>query len=175
LENDKQADEEREDAGAVDDVRAGEDLPEICPNCMTGNARGAHMCRSCFAPLSSHAAIDPIMSIAARGDTFWKASSNPRKPIIVIGIFLLFGPTFLISGTLFISTLFGGLRAAGDLIGLILCAFFAFISGGILFKTVGNLSQQTTAVEEGGFPVKEEQGEDDELTREAEAAVDEGD
>jgi len=151
------------------------DLPKICPNCITANSEGSHMCRACFTPLSSHAAIDPLLSISARGDTFWKASSNPKKPIIMTGICILFGPAFLFFGTLFMSTLLNGLDSSAACVGLPMYGLFAFISGGILFKTVGNFFREDSA-DARGFPVVEDKGggEEEELAKEAEAAREDG-
>lgn len=115
-------------------------MPKICPNCMTPNSEHADQCSKCFTPLSAHATIDPIMSIAARGDTFYKASNKPQKPIVFIGIWLLFG-------TLGLFMWLGMLASFQDFakdgcLTLPIFAVFFFIAAGILYKTTTNYFKQ---------------------------------
>lgn len=69
----------------------------LCPQCLEPNPEDRHFCRRCATPLTSYAAIDPLGSIYAAADTYRKAIANPRSPIVLIGMWLLFGPTALIS------------------------------------------------------------------------------
>ncbi|KPK75836.1 MAG: hypothetical protein AMJ79_09530 [Phycisphaerae bacterium SM23_30] len=66
-----------------------------CPNCLTANLSIAHYCRRCATPLTSHAEIDPLGRIYAMGDTYRKACNYPYKRIILIGMWLIFGPELL--------------------------------------------------------------------------------
>lgn len=137
----KDSSEENNSVGAPDESPEGEeDLPKICPNCMTPNSEHADQCSKCFTPLSAHATIDPIMSIAARGDTFYKASNKPQKPIVFIGIWLLFG-------TLGLFMWLGMLASFQDFakdgcLTLPIFAVFFFIAAGILYKTTTNYFKQ---------------------------------
>lgn len=66
-----------------------------------------------------------------------KAASQPRRPIVVLGIWLMFGPPFLSS------LIFGGMIVAGggfgggfaDVAGLVVCLATGLLSGAILYKT----------------------------------------
>lgn len=66
----------------------------VCPNCMTGNDPRAHFCRQCGAPLTSHAAIDPLGRIYATGYVYRQAVSRPRPLIVFLGMWLIFAPAF---------------------------------------------------------------------------------
>jgi hypothetical protein len=63
--------------------------PELCPKCLNPNPAGVHLCEHCGAPLTSHAATDPALSIAAEGHVVRSAVANPHKPIILVGIWLV--------------------------------------------------------------------------------------
>jgi membrane protein implicated in regulation of membrane protease activity len=71
-----------------------EDRP-ICNNCLKDNEPLAHFCSECATPLTSHATIDPMGSIYAMGDTYRKAAGHPHKLIIVIAMWLIFGPMII--------------------------------------------------------------------------------
>jgi hypothetical protein len=64
----------------------------VCPHCLAPNAERSDFCRECGTPLTSHAETDPLGQIRATGDTYLKAIDSPVKPIVVIGMWLIFGP-----------------------------------------------------------------------------------
>ena len=68
----------------------------LCPNCLSENQPEAHFCVKCQSPLSSHAAIDPLGRIQATGDTYRKAIKQPSSPVVLIGMWLLFGWTIIL-------------------------------------------------------------------------------
>jgi hypothetical protein len=63
--------------------------PELCPKCLKPNPAGTDLCRHCGAPLTSHAATDPVLSIAAEGHVVRSAVAGPNRPIILVGIWLV--------------------------------------------------------------------------------------
>lgn len=74
------------------------DLPEvaICPDCMAPNHPAAHFCDKCNAPLSSHAAIDPIGQIYSQGYIYRKAIRGRTSLIMLIGMLLIFWPSVIL-------------------------------------------------------------------------------
>jgi len=64
---------------------------ELCAQCMTGNPPGSHFCRLCGAPLSSYAATGPFESLFAEGHLYRRAAEHPRRLVVVLGIWLIFG------------------------------------------------------------------------------------
>jgi hypothetical protein len=64
----------------------------VCPHCMTPNEPQNHFCVKCATPLTSHATIDPLGRIQAMGDTYRKAANKPANRVVLIGMWLIFGP-----------------------------------------------------------------------------------
>lgn len=69
----------------------------LCDRCLTRNALGAHFCRQCDAPLTTHAVNDPLGQIKVEGDFVRNLKTARKSRIVKIGTILLFGPTFLAS------------------------------------------------------------------------------
>jgi hypothetical protein len=69
-----------------------EALPVVCPHCLIRNSIGRNFCRRCGTPLTSLAVNDPLGKIYSEGDTYRKAIDNPSKPIVLVGMWLLWGP-----------------------------------------------------------------------------------
>src|SRR6478735_8409081 len=67
----------------------------VCPKCLLANAATAAFCADCGAPIGMVAAIDPIQQIQAEGFAYRSAVEGPPKLIIVVGMWLLFGPIVL--------------------------------------------------------------------------------
>ena len=75
-----------------------DNLAEIlCPNCMSPNHANSHFCHKCNAPLTSHAATDPLGLVFATGHVIQKAASRPQSRIVLFGMWLIFGSLFLIN------------------------------------------------------------------------------
>ena len=67
----------------------------LCLQCLTENRPESHFCRKCGAPLSSFAAIGPFESVFAEGNVYRRAAEQPRRLIVVLGMWLIFGITAL--------------------------------------------------------------------------------
>jgi len=67
----------------------------ICPSCGELCPEDAHFCKSCRSPISSYASTGPFESIFAEGAAYRSAFNEPQKPIVVIGVWLLFAPVAL--------------------------------------------------------------------------------
>jgi hypothetical protein len=67
------------------------DEKQLCTSCMTPNEPTAHFCIKCGAPLSSFATFAPFERLFAEGFIYRQAVDSPRKMIVVLGIWLIFG------------------------------------------------------------------------------------
>ncbi len=67
----------------------------LCSACLEGNPPGEHFCRKCGAPLSSYATTAPLEQIYSLGWMYRRALSQPTRPIVLLGIWLIIGPIFL--------------------------------------------------------------------------------
>ena len=110
----------------------------------------ATVCRHCMGPFMAMRNSDPMGSIWARGDAFAKAASTPRKPIVVVGVWMLFGPLAL--GCLVMCGIgIGEMIAKEDLRGLIVMPVPVgglALFGTILYRTTNNFFKQREASEE---------------------------
>ncbi len=69
---------------------AGEEK-QLCIHCLFPNSLIANFCVECGAPLTSYAATGPLERILAEGHLYRTAVEKPRKPIVLFGIWILFG------------------------------------------------------------------------------------
>ncbi|MCX6900349.1 MAG: zinc ribbon domain-containing protein [Verrucomicrobia bacterium] len=106
---------------------------QLCPSCIAPNPPAAHFCTDCGAPLDSYAAIGPLESIYAEGFVYRKASDSPRKFIVLLVMWLIFGATGISS--IFVMLV---LRSEGPPDTMLLCVFSLIISAAILWKTTRN-------------------------------------
>jgi hypothetical protein len=121
---------------------------DLCPKCQQAIAPGSDFCGHCGLPLTMQATTSPYESILAEGFAYREATSRPQKPIVVIGMWLLLGPTFLftIVADVFIlihlPQMFREMRGVEDciqlLVILIIMPIWTFVIGAILYKTTKN-------------------------------------
>lgn len=113
----------------------------VCPKCLLANATTAAFCADCGAPIGMVATIDPIQHIQAEGFAYRSAVEGPPKLIIVIGMWLIFGPMglampfFLANGPVeFPGTAFLGLLSACSIV--------------VLYRTTKNYIVKSRAIRE---------------------------
>jgi hypothetical protein len=104
----------------------------VCPKCLRSNSTTAAFCADCGAPIGMVAAVDPIQQIHAEGFAYRSAVDGPPKLIILIGMWLLFGPLALMGPTLLIDGASNGIPKA------ILFNILSACSAIILYRTTRN-------------------------------------
>jgi hypothetical protein len=127
----------------------------VCPKCLQPLVRDEHFCPQCGVPLAVQATTNPYDQILAEGYAYREASSHPYKPIIVAGMWLLWGPCFLslVAVDIYIvANIPAIIREAQQMwgfenyvIALVFAAILAFgswMSGAILLKTTRNYLRQ---------------------------------
>lgn len=90
-----------------DDEELADDAVPLCPNCLTANDPAAHFCVQCGAPLTSHAAIDPLGQVYAQGHIYRNAVYRSRSLFVFVGMWIL----FLVAGLSIILGIFSVLHA----------------------------------------------------------------
>jgi hypothetical protein len=101
----------------------------LCVSCMFPNEPQAHFCAECGAPMTSYAATGPFEHLFAEGHVYRQAAERPRRFIVVIGVWFIFGMMALGSA---------GLLFLGREVGLhyvIAGAFFLPVSLVMIWKT----------------------------------------
>jgi len=104
----------------------------LCLQCLAPNVPTAHFCGDCGAPLSPYAATAPFESLLSEGHAWRRATSNPRRLVVVLGMWLLFGPMLAGSAWLLAMGREAGVRAWAAAI------FFLPVSVVVLWKTTRN-------------------------------------
>jgi hypothetical protein len=79
---------------------SGSNDRELCVTCVFPNEPGRNFCARCGAPITSYAATGPFESIFAEGHLYRQAAENPRRFIVVLGIWMIFGMTAVWGTTL---------------------------------------------------------------------------
>lgn len=69
---------------------ASDDGDPLCPHCLEPIERFDHFCRQCGAPITSHAAIDPLGQVFAAGHIYRNATSSRPPRIVFLGMWLIF-------------------------------------------------------------------------------------
>jgi hypothetical protein len=115
-----------------------------CTACGRRQSGTPHLCEFCGAPLTAHAGTDPVLGIMARGFAAYQATRNPRKPIVVIGVWLWMAPVLILGlmmASLALSAVLQGIskgrwgRVAGDLLWLCFSSAMVLLPFAILFRT----------------------------------------
>jgi hypothetical protein len=101
----------------------------LCPKCLAETEPHIDFCQKCGVPLGDYANYDPLKRIQSTGWLYRHSVSGPSSAIILCGIWLIFGPTFLLA-LVYIKLL--GLAA------LFLAIPFMLISSIILYRATKN-------------------------------------
>ena len=109
----------------------------ICTSCGKPQTWPGHLCAHCGAPLTPFAHSDPVLGIQSRGFAAHQATHEPRKLIVVIGMWLWMLPLLILG----LMMLCGSI--AGFVYGEIIAALLMFgmgagatwLSGTILMRT----------------------------------------
>ena len=123
---------------------SGDEAIVLCTACGKRQVGSPHLCEFCGAPLTAHGSTDPMLGIFSRGFALRQATTNPRKPIVVIGIWLWMIPSLLLGlmlASISLRAMLEGLReghvgeVAGATLGLLVSAAFVGIPFTILLRT----------------------------------------
>jgi hypothetical protein len=102
---------------------------ELCLGCLSPNKAGTNFCAKCGAPLTSYASTGPLESLFAEGHVYRQAVSQPRRLIVVLGVWVIFGSMLLASvGLLFLGW-------SGDMRITLIAAFMLMVAVAMLWKT----------------------------------------
>jgi len=113
----------------------------VCPKCLLANSPSAAFCADCGAPIGMVAAIDPIQRIGAEGFAYRSAVDGPPKLVIVIGMWLLFGPPVVVVPVLIFQCWESGFPLPGGLLLLGMSLVLGLLGTGsacILYRATKN-------------------------------------
>jgi len=138
----------------------------LCLQCLAPNATTAHFCGECGAPLSAYAATAPFESLLAEGHAWRRATGNPRRLVVVLGMWILFGPMLAGSVWLLARGREAGMQAVAAAV------FFLPVSVVVLWKTTRNYVTRGGRSEDAPETTRDETGHPGALDRRAGLARD---
>jgi hypothetical protein len=115
----------------------------LCTCCLAQNERFRDFCWRCATPITTHAEIDPLGQVYARGEAYRKAIAHPSR-IGVIGMWLICGPTLLTCLGGYTGLTIGAFDANTPVesLGVLGAALFivggGYLAGGILYRVTRN-------------------------------------
>src|SRR5689334_21739715 len=118
----------------------------MCTSCGSMQEGNGHFCEKCGAPVTQHAHSDYVLGIQSRGFALHQATTNPKKFIVVIGIWLWVGTSFafclsvLLSG--FVVVPMG--EPLGGFLLIVAGSAGTLLFGTILFRTTTSWLEQRT-------------------------------
>lgn len=110
----------------------------LCPNCLASIGKLTHFCPACGAPISAYASTDPLGRVHAEGFALRNATRSPNRPIVLIGIWMLFAPSACVLLLIGISTLLTDRLTFGNLLGSCVALLGGMLFAAIVFKTTRN-------------------------------------
>ncbi len=108
----------------------------LCPSCMTANAPSTDFCEKCGCPIGQFVNLDPLKRIYSQGWLYRRSASGRITPIVCLGMWLIFGPSFLISMFVLLETMFDDSDSASH--GYWFPLFFGLLSVIILYRVTKN-------------------------------------
>ena len=86
----------------------------LCPSCGINVDPGYARCPDCNFPLGTAAGLDPIGSIHDESRVLVKATETRPKPIVVVGVWIIFLPMLVGSAAVAIDILLNGSDSGGS-------------------------------------------------------------
>lgn len=118
-----------------------EEEKQLCVSCLAPNEPLAHFCAKCGAPLSSYASTGFLESAFAEGAVYRAAAERPRKFIVVVGVWLIFGATGFCGAVIL------AVNVGRGLYDKVLGAAMLAISVAMIVKTTKNYFAKPASVE----------------------------
>ena len=111
----------------------------LCTSCLHPNDPDAKYCQSCGAPIGSTAAWGPWEQTQAQGFAIRQATTTERpRLILVLGIWLIFFPLWIVSALLLCTTVQDTEWELGDWVSMVVILGFLALSTALLYRSTAN-------------------------------------
>lgn len=84
-----------------------------CFSCMRPNEYYRKICKFCNAPISQTSSSDPLQMAYGEGMAYRKAAEGKPKLLVVVGVWIIFFPTFIIAAFSVLDTVMYGAGTMG--------------------------------------------------------------
>jgi len=108
---------------------------DLCPCCLKEVPYRNNLCPHCGAPVSGIAGLMPWEQVLAEGYIYRQAVEKPRRPVILMGMWMLFFPNLIMAAVMLDVARRGDYMGAVDFCTI---AFWATISVAALYQTTRN-------------------------------------
>ena len=106
--------------------------PVLCPQCLHENKEKSTFCENCNTPIGIVATSDPVSAAISEGRIISDGVNKTQKKIVVIGLWILLGPSLLF----FIYLMF--ISSGTTLFTVIFIIMFSTIYATLLFNVTKN-------------------------------------
>ncbi len=113
---------------------------ELCPSCLQGVSYADSLCPHCGAPVSATAGLAPWERTLAEGFIYRSAVAKPAKPIVLIGVWLIFFPSAVVNMMWLSHEVSADKLTNGH---LLFSLFWAVTSAAALYQTTLNYFRQS--------------------------------
>lgn len=113
------------------------DRTVACLSCLTENHSAESFCRKCGAPIGATATLDPLKAIQAQGHLFRTALKGRPGFIVLLGIWIMFLPTLVVSVSVAVYLISNHSRPS-DFVFFWAMAGFSYVSFVILYRITRN-------------------------------------
>lgn len=108
-----------------------------CPSCQTVNPEFEPFCRKCGAPIGATATLDPLNVIRAEGHLFRRALEGRPKLVVLLGVWILFGPLLVVT-TFSAFNLVLNRSSRADFVFFWFAVGLAYLSAVVLYRVTKN-------------------------------------
>ena len=108
----------------------------LCTSCMAENVPTNDFCKECGCPIGQFVNLDPLKRIYSMGWVYRRSASGPIPTIVLVGIWLIFGPSLAFSVFMIANMEF--LDGVSDGQGLLYNLLFELLSAAILYRVTRN-------------------------------------
>ena len=109
----------------------------VCFSCMQPNEYGRQFCKFCNAPISQTTSNDPLQIAYGEGLAYRKAIEGKPKLIVVIGVWIIFFPTFVVSALAVLAELIDGHGTMGFVL-----FWFMFVIAAFCFVMIYRITKK---------------------------------
>lgn len=132
--DDDNASKDHGDEAAAHPHAPSEFSDPLCGACGRNNPEGTRFCAHCGAPIGPLSVVNPLDSVRAEGYMYRKTTTEPTKPIVLFGVWLLNIPALVFCGVMIV-VLLTDRPSAGTIPIVLIFIALACVAGLLLYRS----------------------------------------